>query len=47
MIEVLLKLCTPNGKRLATTTDWSHFLAREWRKHRPSLERKFPGHVWR
>ena len=32
---------------LATTTDWPHFLAREWPKHRPTVARKFPGHVWR
>jgi ATP-dependent helicase HrpB len=46
-LPVLLKLCAPDGKRLATTTDWPHFLAREWRRHRPIMERKFPGHVWR
>jgi ATP-dependent helicase HrpB len=46
-LPVLLKLCTPDGKRLATTTDWPHFLAREWPKHRPTVARKFPGHVWR
>ncbi len=46
-LPVLLKLCDPNGKKIATTTDWPRFLAREWRKHRPLVERKFPGHVWR
>ena len=46
-LPVLLKLCTPDGKRLATTTDWPHFLAREWPKHRPIVSKKFPGHVWR
>ena len=46
-LPVLLKLCTPSGKVIATTTDWTRFLAREWRKHRPIMEKKFPGHVWR
>jgi ATP-dependent helicase HrpB len=46
-LPVLLKLCDPNGKKIATTTDWPRFLAREWRKHRPILTRKSPGHVWR
>jgi ATP-dependent helicase HrpB len=46
-LPVLLNLCTPDGKRLATTTDWPHFLAREWPRHRPTVAKKFPGHVWR
>ena len=46
-LPVLLSLCTPDGKRLATTTDWPHFLAREWPKYRPTVANKFPGHVWR
>ncbi|MGB0580000.1 MAG: ATP-dependent RNA helicase [Limisphaerales bacterium] len=46
-LPVLLKLCTPDGKRLATTNDWPHFLAREWRKHRPTVARKFLGHMWK
>jgi ATP-dependent helicase HrpB len=46
-LPVLLNLCTPDGKRLAATTDWPHFLAREWPKHRATVAKKFPGHVWR
>ncbi|MGJ8724772.1 MAG: ATP-dependent RNA helicase [Roseibacillus sp.] len=46
-LPVLLKLCDPKGKKVATTTDWPHFLAREWRKYRPTVAKKFPGHVWR
>ena len=46
-LPVLLNLCTPDGKRIASTTDWPHFLAREWPKHRPTVAKKFPGHVWR
>jgi ATP-dependent helicase HrpB len=46
-LPVLLHLCTPDGKRLSSTTDWPHFLAREWPKLRPTVAKKFPGHVWR
>jgi ATP-dependent helicase HrpB len=46
-LPVILNLCTPDGKKIATTTDWPHFLAREWPKHRPTVAKKFPGHVWR
>ncbi|MFT6179865.1 MAG: ATP-dependent helicase HrpB [Akkermansiaceae bacterium] len=46
-LPVILKLSPPKGKVLTTTTDWPRFLAREWPKHRPIMQRKFPGHVWR
>ena len=46
-LPILLKLSPPKGKVLTTTTDWPRFLAREWRKHRPIMERKFPGNIWR
>ncbi len=46
-LPVTLILCTPDGKRIASTTDWPHFLAREWPQHRQAVARKFPGHVWR
>ena len=46
-LPVLLTLCTPDGKRLVTTTDWPTFLTREWPKHRQAIARKFPGHLWR
>ena len=46
-LPVLLNLSPPKGKVIATTTDWPHFLTREWRKHRPIMQKKFPGHVWR
>jgi ATP-dependent helicase HrpB len=46
-LPVTLSLCTPDGKRVATTTDWHHFLAREWPKFRQTVVKKFPGHVWR
>jgi ATP-dependent helicase HrpB len=46
-LPVLLSLCTPDGKRLATTPDWPTFLTREWPKHRATIAKKFPGHLWR
>ena len=46
-LPILLKLSPPKGKVLTTTTDWPRFLTREWRKHRPIMERKFPGNIWR
>ncbi|MDE0836189.1 MAG: ATP-dependent helicase HrpB [Akkermansiaceae bacterium] len=46
-LPVILNLCTPDGKPIASTTDWPHFLAREWSKHRTTVAKKFPGHVWR
>jgi hypothetical protein len=46
-LPVFLSLCLPDGKRLATTPDWPRFLARAWPKLRPTVAKKFPGHVWR
>ena len=46
-VPVVLSLCTPDGKRLASTIDWPTFLAREWSKHRQAVAKRFPGHVWR
>ena len=45
-LPVLLCLCSPDGKRVASTTDWPTFLTRELPKHRPALVKKFPGHMW-
>ncbi len=45
-LPVLLNLSAPDGKRLASTTDWAHFRARELPKHREALAKKFPGHMW-
>jgi ATP-dependent helicase HrpB len=44
---VQLQLCTPDGKRLATTTVWPSFVAREWPKHRQAVAKKFPSVMWR
>ncbi|MES2707296.1 MAG: ATP-dependent helicase C-terminal domain-containing protein [Verrucomicrobiota bacterium] len=46
-LPVLLTLLTPDNKRLTTTTDWPRFLTREWPKHRQTVAKKFPGHLWR
>ncbi len=46
-VPVELSLCTPDGKRLATTTDWPAFQAREWPKHRQAVAKKFSNLLWR
>jgi ATP-dependent helicase HrpB len=46
-LPVQLQLCTPDGKRLATTTDWPTFQAREWPKHRQAVAKKFTSVMWR
>jgi len=45
-IPVLLVLSPPDGKRIASTTDWPQFRARELPKHRQALAKKFRGHMW-
>ena len=46
-LPVQLALCTPDGKRLATTADWPTFRAREWPKHKQAVAKKFPAILWR
>ena len=46
-LPVQLQLCTPDGKRLATTSDWPGFVTREWPKHRQAVAKKFSGVLWR
>ncbi len=46
-LPVQLQLCTPDGKRLATTSDWPSFVVREWPKHRQAVAKKFPSVMWR
>jgi len=46
-LTVQLQLFTPDGKRLATTSDWPSFVAREWPKHRQAVAKKFSGILWR
>ena len=46
-LPVLLTVCTPDGKRLATTKDWPAFQVREWPKHRQAVAKKFPSVMWK
>ncbi len=46
-LPVTLSLHTPDGKRLASTTDWPKFQEREWPKHRQAVAKKFTGILWR
>jgi ATP-dependent helicase HrpB len=46
-LPVQLQLCTPDGKRLAITSEWPGFVAREWPKHRQAVAKKFPSVMWR
>jgi ATP-dependent helicase HrpB len=46
-LPVQLQLCTPDGKKLTSTTDWPTFVAREWPKHRQAVAKKFTGVLWR
>jgi ATP-dependent helicase HrpB len=46
-LPVQLQLCTPDGKRLATTSNWPTFVTREWPKHRQAVAKKFPSIMWR
>ena len=46
-LPVILSLHTPDGKRLASTTDWPKFQEREWPKHRQAVAKKFSGLLWR
>ena len=42
-VPVNLWLCTPDGKRLASTCDWPHWKAHEWPKQRAAVQKKFPS----
>jgi ATP-dependent helicase HrpB len=46
-LPITLSLHTPDGKRLASTTDWPAFVTREWPKHRQTVAKKFSGVLWR
>jgi ATP-dependent helicase HrpB len=45
-VPVKVWLCSPDGKRLASTTDWPTFRAKEYPKLKPALQKKFPGFTW-
>jgi ATP-dependent helicase HrpB len=42
-VPVKLWLCTPDGKRLASTCDWPHWKANEWPKLKAAVQKKFPS----
>lgn len=46
-VPVRIWLAAPDGKRIATTTDWPEFRAREYPKLKPGLQKKHPGFTWR
>jgi len=45
-VPIRLWLCTPDGKRLASTTDWPGFRSGTYPKLRASLQRSHPGTAW-
>jgi len=45
-LPVRLWLCSPDGKRLQSTTNWADFRAKEYPKLKPTLQKKFPGFTW-
>ncbi len=45
-LPIKLWLCTPDNKRLESTTDWPAFKAAVYPKLKPALQKKFPGTVW-
>lgn len=45
-LPVKLWLCTPDGKRLESTTNWPAFKATAYPKLKPTLQKKFPAILW-
>jgi ATP-dependent helicase HrpB len=45
-VPVRIWLCSPDGKRLESTTNWPEFRAKEYSKLKPTLQKKFPGFTW-
>lgn len=45
-VPVRIWLCSPDGKRLQSTTNWLEFRTREYPKLKPGLQKKFPGFTW-
>ena len=45
-VPVRLWLCSPDGKRLQSTTNWPEFRAKDYPKLKPALQKKFPGFTW-
>jgi ATP-dependent helicase HrpB len=45
-LPVKLWLCTPDGKRLESTLNWTAFKANNYPKLKPALQKKFPSAPW-
>jgi ATP-dependent helicase HrpB len=45
-VPVRLWLCSPEGKRLQSTTNWPEFRQKEYPKIKGTLQKKFPGFTW-
>jgi ATP-dependent helicase HrpB len=45
-VPVRLWLCSPDGKRLQSTTNWPEFRQKEYPKLKGTLQKKFPGFTW-
>ena len=45
-VAVRLWLCSPDGKRIQSTTNWPEFRQKEYPKLKGTLQKKFPGFTW-
>jgi ATP-dependent helicase HrpB len=45
-VPIRIWLCSPDGKRLQSTTNWPDFRQKEYSKLKPVLQKKFPGFTW-
>jgi ATP-dependent helicase HrpB len=45
-VPVKLWLASPDGKRLDATFNWPAWRANTYPRHKPALQRKFPGKIW-
>ena len=45
-VPVRLWLCSPDGKRIESTTDWPTFRQMQYPKLKSGLQKKFPGNTW-
>ena len=45
-VPVRIWLCSPDGKRLQSTTNWPEFRSKEYPKLKSNLQKKFPGFTW-
>lgn len=45
-LPVKLWLCSPDGKRIESTSNWPAFKTNNYPKLKPALQKKFPGTLW-